>query len=204
MLHCLPSISSLGKNFIEIWHQAWNVFSNKSNAYETVYCRCFPSCLGVKSCTLTARVGKCLISSKYICLVLEDCMFLCSMFSSHKKKHISYMFLIARFMGPTWGPSGADRTQVGPMLAPWILLSGVIGLEGAGSFLSADTSPPHLQPMWIPLEMLIIHWDFLGLCHGTAGNDIFPYRSFWNMPDVSNTSCLNIKHRMILMPHGTQ
>ena len=32
-------------------------------------------------------------------------------------------FLIARFMGPTWGPSGADRTQVGPMLAPWTLLS---------------------------------------------------------------------------------
>ena len=32
--------------------------------------------------------------------------------------------LIARFMGPTWGPSGAERTQVGPMLAPWILLSG--------------------------------------------------------------------------------
>ena len=27
--------------------------------------------------------------------------------------------LIARFMGSTWGPSGADRTQVGPMLAPW-------------------------------------------------------------------------------------
>ena len=33
--------------------------------------------------------------------------------------------LIARFMGPTWGPSGADRTQVGPMLAPWTLLSGM-------------------------------------------------------------------------------
>ena len=30
--------------------------------------------------------------------------------------------LIAGFMGPTWGPSGADRTQVGPMLAPWTLL----------------------------------------------------------------------------------
>ena len=28
-------------------------------------------------------------------------------------------------MGPTWGPYGADRTQVGPMLAPWTLLSGV-------------------------------------------------------------------------------
>ena len=33
--------------------------------------------------------------------------------------------LIARFMGPTWGPSGADRTQVGPMLDPWTLLSGI-------------------------------------------------------------------------------
>ena len=32
--------------------------------------------------------------------------------------------LIARVMGPTWGPSGADRTQVGPVLAPWTLLSG--------------------------------------------------------------------------------
>ena len=32
--------------------------------------------------------------------------------------------LIARFMGPTWGPSGANRTQVGTMLAPWTLLSG--------------------------------------------------------------------------------
>ena len=35
------------------------------------------------------------------------------------------MSLIARFMGPTWGPSGAYRTQVGPMMAPWTLLSGV-------------------------------------------------------------------------------
>ena len=34
--------------------------------------------------------------------------------------------LIAMFMGPTWGPSGADRTQVGPKLAPWTLLSGIL------------------------------------------------------------------------------
>ena len=30
---------------------------------------------------------------------------------------------IAKFMGPTWGPPAADRNQVGPMLAPWTLLS---------------------------------------------------------------------------------
>ena len=29
-------------------------------------------------------------------------------------------------MGPTWGPIGADRYQVGPMLSSWTLLSGGI------------------------------------------------------------------------------
>ena len=32
---------------------------------------------------------------------------------------------ITKFMGPTWGPSGADRTQMGPMLAAWTLLPGI-------------------------------------------------------------------------------
>ena len=32
-------------------------------------------------------------------------------------------------MGPTWGPYGADRTQVGPTLAPWTLLSGMVVLS---------------------------------------------------------------------------
>ena len=48
--------------------------------------------------------------------------------------------LIARFNGPVWGPSGADRTQVGPMLAPWTLLFGygsmnITQLNGFISFL---------------------------------------------------------------------
>ena len=38
---------------------------------------------------------------------------------------VCFMSLIIRFMGPMCGPSGANRTQVGPMLAPWTLLSGV-------------------------------------------------------------------------------
>ena len=37
--------------------------------------------------------------------------------------------LIARFTGPTWGQSGTDRAQVGPMLAPRTLLSGSILTE---------------------------------------------------------------------------
>ena len=32
---------------------------------------------------------------------------------------------IAKFMGSTWGPPGSCRPQMGPMLAPWTLLSGL-------------------------------------------------------------------------------
>ena len=31
----------------------------------------------------------------------------------------------AKFMGPTWGPPGSWRPQMGSMLPPWTLLSGV-------------------------------------------------------------------------------
>ena len=33
---------------------------------------------------------------------------------------------ITKLMGPTWGPPGSCRPQMGPMLAPWTLLSGNI------------------------------------------------------------------------------
>ena len=33
---------------------------------------------------------------------------------------------IAKFMGPTWGPPGSCRPQMGPMLALWTLLSGTL------------------------------------------------------------------------------
>ena len=47
----------------------------------------------------------------------------------------SMLSLIARFMGPKWGPSGANRTQVGPTLAPWTLLSGMGPAVGSGRML---------------------------------------------------------------------
>ena len=36
-------------------------------------------------------------------------------------------------MGPTWGPPGADRAQVGPMLAPWTSLSGIMPFPAVSS-----------------------------------------------------------------------
>ena len=50
--------------------------------------------------------------------------------------------LIARFIGPTWGPSGAGRTQMGPMLAPWTLLSG-------------ELLRSLMRPQWTKIEGLI-------------------------------------------------
>ena len=38
---------------------------------------------------------------------------------------------IAKFMEPTWGPPGSCRTQMGPMLAPWIYFQ---GMHAAGNW----------------------------------------------------------------------
>ena len=47
--------------------------------------------------------------------------------------------LITRFLGSTWGPAGAERTQLDPMLTPWTLLSGYVytnqwGLSASSHF----------------------------------------------------------------------
>ena len=60
----------------------------------------------------------------YIDGLVQDCGMSSALAAvTHIVLALSQQSLIARFMGPTWGPSGADRTQVGPMLAPWTLLS---------------------------------------------------------------------------------
>ena len=46
-------------------------------------------------------------------------------FYTHEKRfHKKYIFQIAKFMRPTWGPPGSCRPQMGPVLAPRTLLSG--------------------------------------------------------------------------------
>ena len=43
---------------------------------------------------------------------------------STKRLHFLMISQIAKFMGPTWGPPGSCRPQMGPMWAPRTLLSG--------------------------------------------------------------------------------
>ena len=59
--------------------------------------------------------------------------------------------LRARFMGPTWGPSGTDRTQVGPMLAPWTLLSGTLSIRTMRTNVlgSGESWLRHFSDWWI-------------------------------------------------------
>ena len=60
--------------------------------------------------------------------------------------------LIARFMGPTWGPSGADKTQVCLMLAPWTLLSGL----WCNTLISASTGK--LAASWL-VTLICCLWN---------------------------------------------
>ena len=70
--------------------------------------------------------------------------------------------LIARFVGPTWGPAWADRTQVSPMLAPWALLCVMTPLWQCCHRVQIATSA-HYQDIYIPivyggLLSWLTHW----------------------------------------------
>ena len=60
---------------------------------------------------------------------------------------------IAKLMWPTWGPPGSYRPQVGPMLAPWTLLSGVFMHAGA-TFHAARIS----QECRINVAIYVLLW----------------------------------------------
>ena len=94
----------------------------------------------------------------------------------------------AKFMGPTWGPPGSCRPQMGPMLAPWTLLSGIFTLRQPPEFLQCFCvwycckQWDHIQ--YIPRNMhmvfallcfvVVIHWLIFpypsGLLHWHCGN----------------------------------
>ena len=65
---------------------------------------------------------------------------------------------IAKFMGPTWGPSGSCRPQMGPMSAPWTLLPGALDEWSSHNFKAcafdgsrwdaSNDSPNKSYPIW--------------------------------------------------------
>ena len=72
--------------------------------------------------------------------------------------HMSYLhngitilarYLKAKFMGPTWGPPGSCRPQMGPMLAPGTLLSGMVSVFVQKAMHISISELPLFQPKMI-------------------------------------------------------
>ena len=86
----------------------------------------------------------------------------CTLFLEHKNADTLLQSKIAKFMGPTWDPPGSCRPQMGSMLAPWTLLSGVAG-GNAEYLLTRLLSPPtrNCIVIWIPPKCSLCsltHW----------------------------------------------
>ena len=79
-----------------------------------------------------------------------------ALFSYFSERHIEYT-QIAKFMGPTWGPTGSSRPQIDPMLAPWTWLSEYISIpESAIQRRSNGLS--NLKPQRFMVLTLVTTW----------------------------------------------
>ena len=67
-----------------------------------------------------------ILDSGIMSQLLTDCPLERYNISINKCPVLVLVSLIARFIGQTWGPSVADRTQMGPMMAPCTLPSGLV------------------------------------------------------------------------------
>ena len=67
---------------------------------------------------------------------------------NHVCRNAPVLTQIAKFMGKTWGPPGSCRPQMGPMLAPWTLLS--------GELLPNDRSPTVSGAAVVAIAIVII------------------------------------------------
>ena len=83
-------------------------------------------------------------------------------------RHIRKHSQIAKFMGPTWDPPGSCRPQMGPMLVPWTLLSGLL------AYKSCRTMPRCVLSQY-PLCMISLPW-----------HDINTLRPRWNGRHFTN------------------
>ena len=73
---------------------------------------------------------------------------------------------IANFMGPTWGPPGSCRPQMGPMLAPWTLLSGTVW------WMSMIQKDPQSGKV-INTNLWMLTWEHVQLVYSYNTNEPF-------------------------------
>ena len=92
-------------------------------------------------------------------------------------------------MGPTWGPSGADRTQVGAMLAPWTLLSGL----SSSHPLPGTIKHQEEDNIWTLFQILFKFCGFIGNYWWTNSlilNDAIRWHKYWSTLVQAMVCCL--------------
>ena len=94
------------------WQQQ-NV-NQTSNSQQTSHNSPSQASYGVSSMSILKKID--LVITAPHCIVLHS--------SNPSKVRPTTTTQIAKFMGPTWGSPGSCWPQIGPMLAPWTLLSG--------------------------------------------------------------------------------
>ena len=75
--------------------------------------------LEIKTISLKKSLWKCHFKILPTILSRSQCV------KSLLRYRVQFPTEIAMFMGPTWGPSGSCRSQMGPMMASWTVLSGI-------------------------------------------------------------------------------
>ena len=74
-----------------------------------------------------------------------------------KKNTVCRISQKAKFMGPTWGPPGSCWPQVGPMLPPWTLLSGLVWSKCMASLAKCKN---HLLIVpWLAVILFCLDWQ---------------------------------------------
>ena len=57
---------------------------------------------------------------RFIIIITQKCL---------RALNLQYASQIAKFMGPTWGPPWSCQPQMGPVMAPWTLLSWLLNIS---------------------------------------------------------------------------
>ena len=89
---------------------------------------------------------------------------------------------VAKFMGPTWGPPGSCWPQIGPMLAQWTLLSGIVCMIRYGQI------PQSIEPVGMDV------WLFASRWHSPCGSVSLAANAFQNYKAVIKSSKHNYRN----------
>ena len=122
-----------------------------------------------------------------------------SNFNKSSTRSVTQWSQIAKFMGPTWGPPGSCRPQMGPMLAPWTLLSGMSSTAAhvIASFLMAPSH--YLNQHWLIISEIMWYshqgkkYTLLKLLPYFWGSNVLIFLLYIFTEQCTPRPCFNIK-----------